>query len=144
MSLQDNKTIVQRFHNELYNKGNVDIIDELMDPNLVAHPGMRSREDFKASVQQNFAAWPELAITLEDVVAEGDMVMFRWAFVLRHTREAMGVAPTGQEIKLVGFSQYRIAGGKIVEDWSASDMLGFYKQLGTAPSMDGVAPSTWD
>jgi predicted ester cyclase len=144
MSVEENKAIARRFNDELWNKGNLDIIDELMAEDLVAHPGMRSRDDFKQSMKQGDALWPERTMTFEQVFGEGDMVVIRWTIVLTHTHEVMGVAPTGKKIKWVGISMYRIANGKIVEDWAQSDILGFHKQLGSTPNMEEVRESTWD
>jgi len=81
------------------------------------------------------AAFTDGGITLEEIVAEGDMVVVRWRMHGTHTGEYMGVPPTGKVITNHGMSMYRIAGGKIVEDWAVMDMLGVMQQLGLVPSM---------
>jgi len=141
MSVEENKQIARRYNDELHNKGNVDIIDELMSPDVIAHPGMRTREQVK---EANLNPTPGKTLKVEDMIAEGDKVMFRWTMQAPHTWEYGGIAPTGKMVKLTGISIYRIVDGKIVEDWAQTDMLGFYKQWGYTPDMEQVEESTWE
>ena len=144
MSVDENKAVTRRLMDELWNKGNVDIIDELMSEDLVQHPGGGTRERLKQNVAQNLANCPEVSITLEDVIAEGDMVAFRWTMRGPHSWEFAGIAPTGKMLTRTGINIQRIADGKIAEAWCQIDQLGFYKQLGCTPDMEQVQESTWD
>ena len=117
MSLEENKAVARRFNDELWNKGNVGIIDELMADNLVAHSSSRNRDGFKQWAKQVDEFWPERTFTIEQMVAEGDTVVLRWTGVFTHTKEVMGIAPTGKKLKWIGISMYRIVDGKIAEDW---------------------------
>jgi predicted ester cyclase len=142
MSVEENKAIARRWNDELFNKGNPDIIDELADANYVMHPGMVDREGFKQI--DLGAVLSDLSITMEDMIAEDDRVAFRATVRGKHTGEYMGAPPTGKQVTLTVISIYQIKDGKIVEDWTSGDMLGFYKQLGITPDMEQVQESTWD
>ena len=144
MSVEENKAIARRFNDELWNKCNLDIIDELMADNIVLHPKTRSRDDFKQGASEAIANWPERTMTIEQIVAEGDIVVLRWTIVFTHVNEVWGIAPTGKKLKWTGISMYRIVDGKLAEDWARTDDLGVMKQLGMAPDMDQVQAGTWD
>jgi len=78
-------------------------------------------------------AFPDVRLTIEDMVAEGDKVAVRWAWSGTHRGEYMGIAPTGKEVTYTGITIHRITGGKIVESWDEVDNLGLMQQLGVAP-----------
>ncbi len=80
------------------------------------------------------SAFPDLRITIEDDVAEGDEVVTRWIGQGTHQGELMGIAPTGNRITITGITIHRIADAKIVEEWSNWDALGLMQQIGAAPS----------
>lgn len=134
MSVQENKEIVRRWNEETINNGNLDVIDELAAENYINHNGGLDRAAHKQMMAEMVAAFSGGGITLEEIVAEGDMVAVRWRMHGTHTGEYMGVPPTGKVITTPGMSMYRIAGGKIVEDWSVMDQLGSMQQLGLVPS----------
>jgi len=135
MSIQENKEIVRRWNEAVINDGNLDVIDELAAENYVNHNGGFDRVAHKQQMAQMRAAFSGGGITLEKLVAEGDMVTARWRMHGTHTGEYMGVPATGKEVATQGMSMYRIADGKIVEDWSVMDMLGVMQQLGLVPAM---------
>jgi steroid delta-isomerase-like uncharacterized protein len=133
MSLEENKAIARRWNDELWNKGNVAAIGELMAASFVWHsapPGMASdKEGFKQYVG-SLSAFADMKCTVEDMIAEGDKVAVRWTWSGKHTGDYMGMAPTGKRLTMTGVSVMRIAGGKIVEGWDEQDNLGFMEQLG--------------
>jgi steroid delta-isomerase-like uncharacterized protein len=134
MSVQGNKEIVRRWNEEVINNGNLDVIDELAAENYINHNGGLDRAAHKQQMARMGAAFSDGEIVLEETVAEGDMVSVRWRMRGTHTGEYMGVPATGKQIVTPGMSMYRIAGGKIAEDWSVMDMLGVMQQLGLVPS----------
>ena len=134
MSVEENKAIVKRWNERLW-KGNVDVIDELADDSYVNHTLGGDREGYKQYVISLQGAFSDASITLEDAIAEGDKVVIRWSMQSTHTGEYMGIPATGKRATITGISIYRIAGGKIVEDWSNADFLGFMQQLGVIPPM---------
>jgi steroid delta-isomerase-like uncharacterized protein len=81
-----------------------------------------------------FDAFPDLNVTVEDEIAEGEMVVTRWTIRGTHQGDLEGIAPPGQQIELEGITIHRIEGGKIVEEWERYDNLGMMQQLGAVPS----------
>ena len=87
-------------------------------------------------------AFPNLNVTLEDEIAEGDKVVTRWTIRGTHQGELMGIAPTEEQIELKGITIYRIeADKKIAEEWERYDNLGLMQQLGVAPNGPGQGGS---
>jgi steroid delta-isomerase-like uncharacterized protein len=80
------------------------------------------------------SALPDLRITLEDDMAEGDKVVTRWIGQGTHQGELMGIAPTGNQVTITGITIHRIEDTKIVEEWSNWDALGLMQQIGAVPS----------
>ncbi len=137
MSVEENKAIELRFFEEVVNKGNLAVIDELVAANFVDHsapPGIASdREGYKQFFAMTHSAFPDFHSTLEDMFAEGDKVVLRFTARGTHKGEWMGIAPTGKQVTRPGIAIHRITGGKIVEDWVSMDMLGALQQLGVVP-----------
>ena len=134
MSVQENKEIARRWNEEVYNNGNLDVIDELAADDYINHHTGRDRAGHKRQTAEIQAAFSDSGITLEEIVPEGDMVAVRWHTHGTHTDEYMGVPATGKVITSHGVSMYRIAGGKIVEDVAVIDELSVMRQLGLVPS----------
>jgi len=80
-------------------------------------------------------AFPDLHYTIEDMIAEGDKVVVRLTFSGTHRGEFMGVAPTNKRVTTTAIFIQRIVSGKLVEEWSNADLLGFFQQLGVIPSV---------
>ena len=137
MSVEENKAIELRFFEEVVNKGNLAVIDELVAANFVDHsapPGVApDREGYKQFFTMAHTAFPDFHSTLEDMFAEGDKVVQR--FTARGTQqgEFMGIAPTGKQVTVTGIAIHRITDSKIVENWLSMDMLGMMQQLGVVP-----------
>jgi steroid delta-isomerase-like uncharacterized protein len=104
------------------------------DPNV---PGgkVTGLEGGKQLVQIYRTAFPDLRITVNDQVAEGDKVVTRWTATGTHKGELMGIAPTGKQATVTGIDIERFQDGKLVENYTNYDMLGMLQQLGLAPSM---------
>jgi len=134
MSVEENKAIARRWNKEIWSKGNMAAVDELMAADFVwlnAPPGVASeREGFKRFQAGALGAFSEMNCTVEDMVVEGEKVAVRWTWNGKHTGEYMGMAPTGKQVTMTGISIIRITGGKITEEWDESDNLGFMTQLG--------------
>ena len=135
--LEENKAIVRRFGDEVWNKGNLAAVEELVAPEFVGcGPGervTRGPKELKRVVARMRAAFPDLHFTVEDEVAEGDRVATRWTGRGTHRGKWRGVAPTGKQVTFTGIAIRRIAGGKIVERWVNTDQLGLTIQLGGGP-----------
>ncbi len=126
---------------EGWNQGKVAVFDERGASDLVYHdpawPDVHNLEDYKRYVTQFRSAFPDLHMTIEDMIAEGDRVVVRWTMHGTHTgdivRLAMHVPATGKQVTVMGITIDRFAGGKVVEIWMNTDTLGFYQQLGLIP-----------
>ena len=135
---QENKDIVQRVV-DLVNEGKLEQVKELYTTDFVNHdpsaPDVRDRE----ALMQMFAVWgagfPDAHTTVEDMVAEGDMVAKRWSYRGTHKGEFMGIPATGKEITMTAITIYRISGGKVAECWWNYDRLGAMQQLGLIPPL---------
>jgi steroid delta-isomerase-like uncharacterized protein len=132
MSIEENKALARRWNEEIWSKGNLAAVDELLATNFVFNypaPGLApDREGYKQTV--TMASFANIQSVIEDMVAEEDRVAVRWTWRGTHKSEYMGVAPTGKQVTITGISILRILGGKIVEEWGEMDNLGMLQQLG--------------
>ena len=137
MSTEDNKALVRRAIEEGWNQGNVALADELDDANFIHHdpdfPNFQTREDYQQWVTETRNAFPDLHLTIEDMIAEGDQVVARWTFRGTNTGDMatpMHIPATGRQVTVTGITISRLAGGKFIEDWHQADIMGFLQQLG--------------
>lgn len=139
MSTEENKALVRRFYEEVFNKKNLADIDAFIDPKIIEHdlpPGLPAgSEGTRQFIGMYVAAFPDLHLTAEDMIAEGDRVVARLTFRGTHRSELMGIPPTGKQATTTGIQIVRIANGKIVENWINLDTLGMLQQLGVIPAM---------
>ncbi len=137
MSIEENKAIVRRCNEDVFNKKNVGALDEFLTSNVVHHslpPGVpQDRDGFKQFVSVLLAAFPDLHITIEDMIAEGDKVVARATTSGTHKGEFIGIAPTGKQAKWTEIFIWRIDSGKAVEMWAELDQIGMMQQLGVIP-----------
>ena len=135
--LEENKAIARRDFEEIWNKGNLDTVDEICAADGVGHiagsPDIHSLEDYKQYVTMHRNAFPDIHFTFEDEIAQGDKVVIRWTVTCTHKGDFMGISPTGKQCTGTGITIYRFSGGKIQESWSNSDDLGMLQQLGIVP-----------
>jgi steroid delta-isomerase-like uncharacterized protein len=136
---EENKILARRFIEEVFNDGNLDAIEELLDPDWVTHdPNMpedpRGHEGARQFAKGCRSAFPDLHISIKDQLAEGDEVATRWTARGTHQGEAVGTPPSGNQVTVVGMTIDRISGGKLVETWDSYDALGMMQQIGAIPS----------
>jgi steroid delta-isomerase-like uncharacterized protein len=135
MSSEDNKALIRRFYEEVWNRGNLAVAEEIFADDYVRHdlrpgtapPGPQGQKQIASMFR---AAFPDLESTVDLIIAEGDMVAARWTLHGTHTGPWAGVAPTGKAVTFSGVNIFRIAGGKVVEIWNHRDDLGLMQQLG--------------
>jgi steroid delta-isomerase-like uncharacterized protein len=138
MSVEDdNKALVRRW-NGLLNRNDL-LIEEVVAPlssSFVYHrPGMPDVTGltYVRQVETYRSAFPDFHQMIEDLLAEGDKVACRWSARGTHQGDLMGVAATGKAITFTGIAIFRVANGKIQEEWAYSDTLGLMQQLGVGP-----------
>ncbi len=137
MSTEENKAILRSAYEDLWGKGDLTVADRLIAPDCADHhslPGQASgREGFKQAVTMVRAAFPDMQITTEDVIPEGDKVVGRWTARATHQGEFMGIPPTSRSVTITGIDVLRIADGEIVDWWHEEDILGLMQQIGAIP-----------
>ena len=139
MSVEDNKALVRRWFEELFNEAKLDLADEIVTPDHVSHdpstpehlPGPEGERQLVTLVR---GAFPDGRMTIEDLVAEGARVAVRWSFRGTNRGDFMGVAPTGNQVEMGTIDLFRVAGGKIAETWTNVDMMTMMRQLGAFPT----------
>jgi steroid delta-isomerase-like uncharacterized protein len=135
---EQNKNAVRRLFDELWNKGNLPVADELIGANYTHHDSStpdvgRGPESEKKRVTLYRNAFPDLRLTVEDLFAEGETVVARWSCRGAHKGEFNGIAPTGKQFAITGVTIARLASGKIVEGYVNWDALGLMQQIGAVP-----------
>lgn len=143
MSEEPSKAIVLRFYNELWNKRNLKVADEIFAVDCVTHQLQsgaesmtvtRNPEAVKHHVKEWLVGFPDLRFTIEQMLIEGERVMTQSVMRGTHTGVWLGIAATNKEVSVRLSVVHRITNGKIVEDWVLVESLGFFQQLGLVPS----------
>jgi steroid delta-isomerase-like uncharacterized protein len=133
-----NADMSRRTMEEGFGKGNLAVVDELCAEGFINHDpadggDYTGREGAKAQIQVFRTAFPDLNMTIDDIIESGDEVAVRWTARGTHRGDLMGLAPTGVQVTTTGISIDRFEDGKVVESWSNWDTLGLMRQLGAAP-----------
>ena len=133
------KAMVWRSIAAIWHQGQFETIEEVMAPTYVHHTShtaadggheVHGPEGVRHTVTAWRSAFPDLHFTLEDLVVEGDKIVARWTCSGTHQGVFRGMAPTGKRVTFAGMTLYRIAQGKIVEQWTVEDGISLYQQLG--------------
>lgn len=138
MSVEENKAELRRFVEEVWNKGNLNVIDEHLAPDFVIHKlpfGLPlNAERLKQLVVTVRSAFPDIHFSVDDLVAEGDKVAIRWTGRRTHKGEIMGIPPTNKQVTWTGIEIHRMVRGKTVVQWPEVDALSLMQQLGVIPA----------
>jgi len=136
---EQRKAVVRRFIAAIWHQGHPEALEEVIAPTYVHHPShtvgdggheVHGPDGVRHMVTAWRSAFPDLHCTLEDLLVDGDTVVARWRCRGTHAGMFRGMAPTGQRVMFTGISIYRIAQGKIVEQWTVEDGVSLYQQLG--------------
>jgi steroid delta-isomerase-like uncharacterized protein len=147
MTSEEMKEVARRGAAECWRWHNMDALDDLLAPDYKVYVGGKltysGRDAMKAQVTQAQAAFPDVNVTVEDLIAEGDKIVVRFTFRGTHTgayHMDMGdLPPTGKQVAVTGIIIFRFEDGKIIENREVLDNLGMLQQLGIIPS-PGAAP----
>jgi steroid delta-isomerase-like uncharacterized protein len=130
-----NKELVRRCIEQALNTGNLNVVDEVLANDYVyREPTVgerRGREGFKQLITMYRTAFPDVRLTVEQQIAEGDLVVTRWTARGTHRGELFGAAPTNKQVTVQGIVISRISNGKIVEEVESYDALGMLRQIGS-------------
>ena len=140
MSTEEHKAIVRRMTEEFYNQGNVESADHFFADTYVHHdpasPQVHNRDSLKEGLRAFLAGCPDLHITIEKLLAEGDTVTKRWTYHATQSGDLAGLPPSGKRITMSGLELFRLSDGKIVECWLGYDNLSLMQQLGVIPTVE--------
>jgi len=138
LSTEQHKALVRRFVDEVLNANNLDALGEVCSADCISHSlppdWPQGVEALKEIMRSGYRVLPDLHYTIEDLIAEGDKVAVRFTRRGTHRGEFMGSAPSGRAVQWTGIDIFRIADGKLVENWSNFDQLGMMQQLGAIPA----------
>ena len=139
-TLTINKSVVLRAEAELWSKGNLAVADELYSPDFVCHfvggQEWRGLPGIKGAVSSHRTSFPDWNERVDDIIAEGDRVAMRITSTGTQRGSFMGSPPSGRKVSIQEFHIFRLADGKIVEQWGMPDIQGLKSQLGTSPTHD--------
>lgn len=128
-----NKAIVLRSEAELWSKGNLDVAEELYSPDFVCHfligPDWKGVEGIKQEIRSHRTSFPDWNEQVDDIIAEGDKVVIRFTSTGTHLGPFQGIAPTGNRVSIREVAIFRLANGKIAEQWGQPDISGLQQQL---------------
>jgi steroid delta-isomerase-like uncharacterized protein len=135
----ENKALIERWFEEVWNKGREEAIDEMFAADGVAHglgdaPGatLRGPDGFKPLFHNFRDTFPDMEVIIEDTVAEGDRVAARCRVRGTHKGEGLGLAATGNAVEFTGICIVRVENGKIAEAWNNFDFMSMFQQLNAA------------
>ena len=139
MAAEQNKALIRRLIEELFNKGNTGIVGEIFAPDFVDReqlpPGIPSgREGVKVLTTMMRSAFPDFKATIHDILADGDKVVIRMTWSGTQKGEFMGVPATGKRVSFGVIDIIRITNGKLVEHWGQMDSMSMMQQLGAIPA----------
>jgi steroid delta-isomerase-like uncharacterized protein len=138
MSAEQNKSIVRRWVEEGWNNGNLSVIDQIYAPTYIQHEPppapVASGESLKQYVSGYRAAFPDLHFLIDDLIAEGDKVVWRFTSTATHKGPFMGIPATGKSSTVTGIVIFRLDNSRILEGWVNIDALGLLQQLGIIPT----------
>lgn len=142
MITQSNEALVRGYIEEVFNNRNLAAIDDFLAPNEVDHtlpPGMPpDRTGTIQGISMFLKAFPDLRITIDEMIAEGDKVVIRYTSRGTQRGQFLVIPPTGRELAVSSYLTARIADGKIVEFWGLDDQLGMLQQMGVIPAVFGL------
>jgi len=133
------KAKIKQAWEEAFNQGKADELDEILAPDYVRHqppfPDYVGREAIKNFTTETRSSYPDVHLTVDKVIIEGDWTASLWTFegTQRGVSPTSGAPPTNKYVKFRGCNMTRWEGGKAVEDWNLGDYLGLFQQLGIAP-----------
>jgi steroid delta-isomerase-like uncharacterized protein len=145
MTANQNKELVRRFYEEVWDRGNFDFAREVFADDYVRHdlrasaalPGPEGQAKIAADFR---AAFPDLRISVDVLFGEGEMVAARWTATGTHTGPWGAIEPSGKRIRFSAVNLYRFANGKVAEIWNHRDDLGLMEQVGATIYAGAVEP----
>ena len=140
---EQNKALVRRMIEELVNKGNFSLLDELVASDYAYYEPtvgeIRGSNGYKSLVSMYRSAFPDVTLSINEQIAEGDKVVTHWTARGTHQGELMGVPATGKQVTVQGVVISRIENGKLIQDFETYDVHGMMRQLGVSQAVAKAA-----
>jgi steroid delta-isomerase-like uncharacterized protein len=138
MSAEENKQIARRFA-QVWSAGGLHLLDELASPDIVVHYPMPPEpmvgvETFRSFLRDLYAGMPDVSVSVDEVIAEGEKVACRWTMKGTHDGPLFGFPATGKPVEISGFAHYRIVDGRVVEEKGAGNSIALLQQIGAVIS----------
>ncbi len=138
-SLEENKALIERYWSEVWTAGGEAASTDILAPDELHHWGVGGDtvgpDAFNERLGRFLTAFPDFAIRVDQLVAEGDHVVSRWTATATQEGEWLGIQPSGAAVEYTGMNVFRIACGRIAEAWGEADHLGLLRQLGGVPDV---------
>jgi steroid delta-isomerase-like uncharacterized protein len=136
----DNKAIVRRLYEEVWNKRRLELVDEIISPSHALHdPNLTDSsvgpDAYKRQVSRFISGIPDLRFTIEDIVDEKEKLAVAWTISGTHTAEFMGIPATNKKVYVEGITINHIVDGKIMDSYISWDTFGMMQQLGVVPAL---------
>jgi len=130
-----NVATLKRWFEEVWNQGRLKAIEEMASPDVIAHGqaqhtvdvGLKEFREFARGIRAGF---PDIHVTIEQTLSDGDFAVARWSATMTHTGPFLGIAPSGRKATVTGTTIARFADGKVIEGWDNWDQLGLLVQIG--------------
>jgi len=135
VTVEQNKAIVRRFIQQIFVEGRTEAVDELVAEDFTAHTwgNAEGRDGLKAAMERVSKGLAEVALTIDDLIAEGDCVAVRVTAHAKQVGEFMRLPPSGKSYTIGEIHIFRLRDGKVIEHWHQFDQMGLMKQLGAMP-----------
>jgi steroid delta-isomerase-like uncharacterized protein len=135
MTIDENKALVRRFVDEVFQRGSLEAVDELLAEDFVPHtfPGTTDREGLKVAMARVAKGLADAEFTIDDLIAEGDRVVARVTASATQVGEFMGMPPSGKRYTIEEIHIFAVRDGEITEHWHQFDQVGMMRQLGAVP-----------
>ena len=132
-----NKELIRRWFEEVWNKGRADAIDEMIDENCIIHglggatgQPVKGPGQFKSFHTTFREAFPDITVSVDDTVAEGDKVAARCSVYGKHAGDSLGIEASQAPVEFTGMVIVRVKDGRIAEAWNNFDFMKMYQQIG--------------
>lgn len=142
MKAEELKQLTERLTDEVWNKGNFDILDEYYTQDFVRHsasePEIPNLQAYREYIRDQRTIFPDLHLAIDESLVEGDRVAVRWTLTGTHLGRSVDPAvppPTGNSVRITGTVFNRFDQGKLVEQWHYVDMMALLQQLGIIPQL---------
>ena len=144
-TMTEREALARRYFEDAFSEGRLDVLDEVMSDDFVPHDPqvdlgtLRGPAAGRSVIETYRSAFPDLRMSIEDVIEQGDRVVIRWVATGTHSGELNGLAPTDRAVTVSGTTIQRVAGGRVAEAWTNWDTLGLLQQIGASPAPGGIA-----